>query len=122
MYPPTAGAYDTTYNGRTDAFVTKLDPAGDRDAVKWVISGMVGRAFENEHARALFASRQRRTQGGIAAADHHHIIGLIAHESSMPPARAGFVHCLKFAIAGSCGRVLVSPRRRPCVTSTCESM
>lgn len=26
---------------------SKLDPAGDRDAVKWVISGMVGRAFEN---------------------------------------------------------------------------
>jgi hypothetical protein len=25
---------------------SKLDPAGDRDAVKWVISGMVGRAFE----------------------------------------------------------------------------
>lgn len=26
---------------------SKLDPAGDRDAVKWVVSGMVGRAFEN---------------------------------------------------------------------------
>ncbi len=25
---------------------SKLDPAGDRDAVKWVISGMVGRSFE----------------------------------------------------------------------------
>jgi hypothetical protein len=27
-FPTTAGAFDTTHNGNTDAFVTKLNPSG----------------------------------------------------------------------------------------------
>ncbi len=44
---------------------SKLDPAGDRDALKWVISGMVGRAFENSRlARPEVASVTALTTPG----------------------------------------------------------
>ena len=41
-YPTTRGAFDTTYDGRTDAFVTKLNASGSALAYSTFLGGTSG--------------------------------------------------------------------------------
>ena len=43
-FPTTAGAFDTTYNGGYDAFVTKLDASGAALGYSTYLGGSSGRA------------------------------------------------------------------------------
>ena len=65
-FPTTPGAFDTTFNGGVDAFVTKLDASG---AALGYSTYLGGSGFDGGHGIALDGAGSAYLTGGTASAD-----------------------------------------------------
>ena len=62
-YPTTPGSFDTTQNGGSDAFVTKLDPTGSRLEYSTYLGGA---GFSFEGANGIAVDREgKRVRDGV---------------------------------------------------------
>ncbi|MEQ1646233.1 MAG: SBBP repeat-containing protein, partial [Pyrinomonadaceae bacterium] len=66
-FPTTAGAFDTTHNGSSDAFVTKLNPAGSLLVYSTFVGGS---STEDGRAITVDASGNAILTGGTSSADY----------------------------------------------------
>jgi hypothetical protein len=65
-FPTTAGAFDTTYNGGGDAFVTKLDPSGSTLVYSTYLGGS---SFERGHGIAVDSAGSAYVTGFVTSLD-----------------------------------------------------
>jgi hypothetical protein len=96
-FPTTAGAFETTFNGLIDAFVTKVDPAGSSLASSTYLGGS---SVEQGFAIALDSTGAAYVTGRTTSSDFPTTAG--AFDASFSGPEDGFV--TKFA----------SPRPAPC--------
>jgi hypothetical protein len=74
-YPTTAGAYDTSYNGGQDAFVTKLNAAGSAFAYSTYLGGITGVSSDSIAAVAVDAAGAGYVVGLTSSIDFPTTIG-----------------------------------------------